>query len=183
MFGLLVCKSHCLANGAPTSCSMASRSTVSPSCRFWCCAEWSTGGIPRGIRRRGLTLRSSGPHRQDPLSSNVRTTNKKLKQETYMRRNILIYTIIAALFLIAYSFNRVQNNNICAQQQTNYLNDISKPFIEKNQEKYRLWQSTIGKSHQSDHPRTWLGASHQFSSTIQQYRSLGKPCTTPSVVC
>ena len=102
----------------------------------------------------------------------VRTTNKKPKQETYMRRNILIYTIIAALFLIAYSFNRVQNNNICAQQQTNYLNDIAKPFIEKNQEKYRLWQSTIGKSHQSDYPRTWLGASHQFSFTIQQYRSL-----------
>ena len=120
----------------------------------------------------GLTLRSSGPAFCGPLTLAVRTTNKKPKQETYMRRNILIYTIIAALFLIAYSFNRVQNNNICAQQQTNYLNDIAKPFIEKNQEKYRLWQSTIGKSHQSDYPRTWLGASHQFSFTIQQYRSL-----------
>ena len=118
-----------------------------------------------------LTRHSTG-RLTAPVNSNVRTTNKKPKQETYMRRNILIYTIIAALFLIAYSFNRVQNNNICAQQQTNYLNDIAKPFIEKNQEKYRLWQSTIGKSHQSDYPRTWLGASHQFSFTIQQYRSL-----------
>ena len=89
-----------------------------------------------------------------------------------MRRNILIYTIVAVLFLIAYSVNRIQNNNICAQQQTNYLNDISKPLIEKNQEKYKLWQSTIGNSHQSDYPRTWLGASHQFSRTIQQYHSL-----------
>lgn len=89
-----------------------------------------------------------------------------------MRQKILIFTVIAVLFLVAYSINRVQENNICAQQQTNYLNDIAKPFLEKNEEKYKLWQSTIGKSHQSDYPRTWLGASHQFSYTIQQYHSL-----------